>query len=249
MAAGDVALVTYADDYVGPGAVDALLADGMQVSAHALGFGDPAARDAYERAHPGVRTLAETDADACVAEVLAIAGRLDAVLSNDVPLALVDGRVVRVDRTDFAAMVDVLLLRPQRFLATVLDAMLPAGGGRIVLATSGAADKFPHRSSDGNTGYLAARAGANTLARTLAVKHAADNIQLNVVAPFYLYSDRVFPAPGGGHDPVHAPRLARDVPAGRFGHDAEVGALIAFLLSGKSPYTTGQVIAFSGAGA
>lgn len=249
MIPGEIAIVTYADNYVGPGAVDALLADGFTVLAHDLSFGNRARRAAFETAHPGCLTAASTDALDLVAEAMARFGRIDAALSNDVPLTLIDGAVCVVDRADFDAMVDVLLLRPQRFVRAVIEVMLAQGGGRILLATSGAADKFPHHSSDGHTGYLAARAGANALARTLAVKHAAAGIQVNVVAPFYLYSDRVFPALGGEGDPVHAERLARDVPARRFGQACEVGALAAFLLSGRSAFTTGQVVAFSGGGA
>ena len=146
-------------------------------------------------------------------------------------------------------MIDVLLLRPERFVSAAIAAMLRRGGGRILLVTSGAAWRFPHRSSDGNTGYLAARSGANSLARTLAVKHAADNIQINVMAPFYLYSERVFPSQVGPEDPKYQSQLKRDVPMGRFGRMDEAGALAAFLLSGSSTFTSGQVIAFSGAGA
>ena len=249
MATGDVALITYADDYVGPGAVDTLLEDGFTVLAHSLRFGDATERDMFAAAHPLCHIASSTNAVDCVAEAKQRFGRVDAALSNDIPFALVDDVVQKVDRSDFDAMVEALLLRPQRFVAAVLETMLAQKSGRLALVTSGAADKFPHRSSDGNTGYLAARAGANALARTLAVKHAADNIQINVIAPFYLYSDRVFPAPGGQNDPAHKDRLARDVPSNRFGEDSEVGALVSFLLSGRSAFTTGQVIAFSGAGA
>jgi 3-oxoacyl-[acyl-carrier protein] reductase len=40
--------------------------------------------------------------------------------------------------------------------------------------------------------------------------------------------------------------IARTVPFGRLGRPDEVGALIAFLASGKSVFTTGQVIYFTG---
>jgi 3-oxoacyl-[acyl-carrier protein] reductase len=36
------------------------------------------------------------------------------------------------------------------------------------------------------------------------------------------------------------------VPFGRLGEQGEVGALIAFLASGQSPFTTGQVVYFTG---
>jgi 3-oxoacyl-[acyl-carrier protein] reductase len=41
-------------------------------------------------------------------------------------------------------------------------------------------------------------------------------------------------------------RKPQTVPFGRLGEPEEVGALIALLASGKSPFTTGQVIYFTG---
>lgn len=249
MVGSEIALVTFAHDYAGPGTIDVLREQGFVVVAHDLRFHDPARREEFERRHPRCHAMAGIEPADAVARTLERFGRIDAYVSNDTPLELSQGEVRPVDRANFSAMTEALLLRPERALRRVIAAMLASGAGRIVMVTSGAADKFPHRSSDGNTGYLAARAAANALARTLAVQHAPDNIQINVVAPFYLYSERVFPAPGGENDPANRARLARDVPAGRFGRDDEIGALIAFLLSGKSPFTTGQTIAFSGAGA
>lgn len=249
MAEGEIAVVTFADDYVGPGSVDALRSAGFTLLCHSLGFGSATERDRFERRYPGCYAARSPEPEDAVQEALERFGRIDAALSNDVPLELHDGLPRKADRSDFAGMIDVLLLRPERFVSAAIRAMLPRGGGRILLVTSGAAWRFPHRSSDGNTGYIAARSGANALARTLAVKHAADNIQINVLAPFYLYSERVFPSEIGPEDPVYRPQLERDVPMGRFGRPEEAGALAAFLLSGRSAFTTGQVIAFSGAGA
>jgi NAD(P)-dependent dehydrogenase (short-subunit alcohol dehydrogenase family) len=48
-------------------------------------------------------------------------------------------------------------------------------------------------------------------------------------------------------DPAGRQLIANTVPAGRLGEPHEVGELIAFLASGRSAFTTGQVIGFTGA--
>jgi 3-oxoacyl-[acyl-carrier protein] reductase len=47
-------------------------------------------------------------------------------------------------------------------------------------------------------------------------------------------------------DPDGRALIAEKVPFGRLGEPDEVGALIAFFASGASPFTTGQVVYFSG---
>lgn len=204
MAQGEVALVTFVDEYVGPAAASALAADGFTVFCHSLGFTSHDARMRFEADNPACIAATSTDPVAAVAEALNRCGRLDAAFSNDVPMELVAGAIHKSDRADFAKMVEVLLVRPYRVVAAVLDYMVPAKSGRILIATSGAGYRFPHHSSDGNVGYIAARGGANSKARSLAVKHARDNIQINVIAPFYLFSHRVFPSAIGADDPALA---------------------------------------------
>jgi NAD(P)-dependent dehydrogenase (short-subunit alcohol dehydrogenase family) len=47
-------------------------------------------------------------------------------------------------------------------------------------------------------------------------------------------------------DPKYVQRLKEMVPMQRLGRPDEIGALIAFLASGKAEFVTGQVIAFTG---
>lgn len=246
MAAGEVALITSVDEYLGPATARALAADGFRVVGHSMRFGVERARAEFEAAHTNCHAAHSLDPEAAVLEALDRFGRLDAAMSNQLPMELVDGEVRRVAGGDFGKMVEILLVRPERFIAAALQHMIAAGGGRILVVTSGAATRFPHV-PPGGCGYSAARAGANALARCLAVKHARDNVQINVVAPFYLYLPWRFPAGPDGAE--YRDMLKEKVPMGRFGLPEEGAALAAFLLSGKSPFTTGQLIAFSGAGA
>jgi 3-oxoacyl-[acyl-carrier protein] reductase len=90
------------------------------------------------------------------------------------------------------------------------------------------------------------RAATTSFAKALALEAAPFGIQSNVVAPNYLYSELYYPRSHFIDDPKGRAEIARIVPFGRLGDADEVGALIAFLASGRSPFTTGQVIHFSG---
>ncbi len=90
------------------------------------------------------------------------------------------------------------------------------------------------------------RAATTAFAKALAKEAAPFGVQANVVAPNYLYSEMYYPRARFIDDPTGRDTIARAVPFGRLGQQEEVGALIAFLASGKSSFTTGQVIYFAG---
>jgi 3-oxoacyl-[acyl-carrier protein] reductase len=90
------------------------------------------------------------------------------------------------------------------------------------------------------------RAATTAFAKALAKEAAPFGIQANVVAPNYLFSEMYYPRARFVDDPVGRETIAHLVPFGRLGQPEEVGALIAFLASGKSSFTTGQVICFTG---
>lgn len=64
--------------------------------------------------------------------------------------------------------------------------------------------------------------------------------------PNYLYSEMYYPRARFIDDPAGAEVIRQTVPTGRLGTPEEFGELVAFLLSGKSTFTTGQVINFTG---
>ena len=111
MSASPVVLVTNVLHYVGPGAVVRLQQDGARVLAQDASFADPAARENFAIAHPGVAVLAEQAPQDLVAAVLAHYGRLDAVVSNDdypaVRAALEDAKL-----EEFRAGLEAMLVRP-----------------------------------------------------------------------------------------------------------------------------------------
>jgi NAD(P)-dependent dehydrogenase (short-subunit alcohol dehydrogenase family) len=246
-----VAIITNATEYAGPGSVAALLAEGFRLVCHDPKFADPAARDRFgPTADRTVSTAASPEN--LVAETVERYGRLDAVVSNDIMTALPTSPIDTSDAADYRSAFELLTVAPFRLSAAAARVMKLRGKGQIVLVTSGAALTNPVTASAERivrTSYVVAREAANALARCMALELAGFGIQVNAVAPYLLYSQTFFPSPLGPDDPKFTAYLESKVPMRRWGRDEEIGALIALLASGRAGFVSGQVIAFSGAGA
>lgn len=234
-------LLTNATQYAGPGALQAMLAAGRQVLCTDPSFAQPEARRAFEAAHPGSRCLAAHASAPVCEELLASWGLPDAVVSNDVhpitPCAIED-----IPLQELQATYEDVLVAPVRLAQGLLPSMKTRGRGAFVFVTSAR----EQRPEPGFAVPTMLRAAATAFAKALAVEAARHGIQVNVVAPNYLYSEMYYPAQRFIHDPEGRARIASLVPFGRLGTQDEVGALIDFLASGRSPFTTGQVIRFTG---
>ena len=249
-----VALVTNARGYAGPPAATALASAGWDVFLHDESFTSAEVRAGYERNNPGQYAAVEQDAAAFVGAGLDRFGRIDTIISNDMPSGMksVVGHLstksfaeVSDLLADFEVYLDSLVAEPVRLLRAALPAMKAARSGSVVLITSGA----PLRLGIGGPhGYAAARSAVNTFAKSLAIELAPYAIQVNAVAPFFLYSSTSFPSDIGAEDPQYGHLVKQLVPMGRFGTPEEIGALIVHLTSGEMSFVSGQVIAFSGAG-
>jgi NAD(P)-dependent dehydrogenase (short-subunit alcohol dehydrogenase family) len=118
--------------------------------------------------------------------------------------------------------------------------MRPQGRGRIIVTTSLAATKTE---AVIGAAYMAAKAGAAHLMRSVALELAAYNITVNAIAPGFFITNI-----GGGH--AHNPDLqaaiAKDIPMHRVGQPADIKGLALFLSSPHSDYITGQEIIIDG---
>jgi citronellol/citronellal dehydrogenase len=113
-------------------------------------------------------------------------------------------------------------------------------GGAIVNIV---ADMWGSMPGMGHSG--AARAGMVSFTETAAVEWAARGVRVNAVAPGYIASS------GMDNYPVEAGPMVREmaktVPAGRFGTEAEAAAGIVFLLSPAASFISGTTLRIDGA--
>lgn len=238
---GRIVLLTNARAYTGPGVMAALVADGCRVACHDPAFSHVGVRVAFQAEWPTATLLTAREPEAVVAEAVERLGPLDAVVSNDVH-PLTPRPVEEVDIADLRSMFEAVTVFPFRLAQAVIPAMKHRRGGALVFVTS-ARERRPE---PGYSVPTAMRAATTAFAKALAQEVAPFQVQVNVVAPNYLASELYYPRARFVDDPEGRARIAALVPFGRLGQPEEVGALIAFLVSGRSPFTTGQMIDFTG---
>lgn len=234
-------LVTHANQYTGPGAVAALTREGMRVVCHDLAFVDAAARGEFSARHPGTQCLTSGEPRTIVDELSSHGIELDAVVSNDA-YPITRALVGDIALDDLRKTFDSVLVFPVDLAQRLLPMMKQRKAGSFVFVTSAR----PLRPEAGFAVPTAIRAGATAFALALAREVASCGIQVNVVAPNYLYSEMYYPRARFMDDAAGRDQIASLVPMGRLGTPEEVGELIAFLASGRCGFLTGQTIYFTG---
>jgi 3-oxoacyl-[acyl-carrier protein] reductase len=94
------------------------------------------------------------------------------------------------------------------------------------------------RGNRGQVNYAAAKAGLIGATKALALELASRNITVNAVAPGLIDTEMIASAP--------IDEIVKQIPMKRVGTAQEVADAVAFLVSDKSAYMTGQVLVLSG---
>jgi len=190
----------------------------------------------------GLDVRDEQSVAACVTTLMSTFGRIDALVNS---AALTDSAhhaqdldpaamQLSVWRATFATDLEGVML----MCRAVIPVMAEAGGGAIVNISSNAgAGGDLVRSA-----YAAAKAGVNSLTRSVAVAHGRAGVRCNAVSP------------GGILGPSFERNLSADTkrimadqrPLPYPGYPNDVADLVAFLVSDRARYITGQVISIDG---
>ncbi|MGB3553726.1 MAG: SDR family oxidoreductase, partial [Jannaschia sp.] len=116
-------------------------------------------------------------------------------------------------------------------------------GGAIVMVGS----QLAFAGGRGNAAYLTSKGAVTSLARTMAVDHAAEGIRVNLLVPGAIDTPLLRRAFDRAPDPKAA--KARSVarhPLGRLGKAEEMARAVAFLLSDAASFTTGSSLVADG---
>jgi 3-oxoacyl-[acyl-carrier protein] reductase len=246
---GKQALVCGASKGLGRGCAEALAAEGVHLTLVAR------TADILDAAAADIRRQSGVTVNAVACDITTAEGRARALAACPHPDILVNnaggpppGDFRDWSRDDWIAALDANMLTPIELIKATVDGMIARRFGRIINITSSSV-KAPIDILGLSNG---ARSGLTGFVAGLARKTVSHNVTINNLLPGQFDTDRLKKtmaasagAAGKNADDVFEARR-RQIPAQRFGHPAEFGAVCAFLCSVHAGYMTGQNVLLDG---
>ena len=246
---GKRALVCAGSKGLGRGCAMALAEAGVDLILNARGDAALQATAAQIRTSFAVQmttVAADITTDAGRAQVLAVAGAVDILITN--AAGPPPGLWTDWSRDDFLRAIDGNMLTPIALMQALLPGMIAMGWGRVVNITSQSVKSPIAQLGLSNT----ARAGLTGFVAGTARQVAPMGVTINNLLPGIHDTDRAIALDGGvmaargiTMDAARAERFAT-IPARRYGTATEFGAMAAFLCSQHAGFIVGQNILLDG---
>ncbi len=149
------------------------------------------------------------------------------------------GPVLTADESHWDKILDVNVKGYFRMIKACVDRMRARGGGKVINIAS-----INGLQAQAGLGiYSVSKAAVIMLTQVLALELAADNIQVNAIAPGLIqtrFSQVLWDTPA-----IHDIVLPR-IPAGRIGQPQDIVGIALYLASAASDFTTGAVFVVDG---
>lgn len=235
---GKTCLVTAAGQGIGRASALAMAREGARVIATDINAGALA-----ELAREGIETriLDVLDPQA-IAQAAAEIGAPD-VLFNCAGF-VASGTILDCDEDQWAFSFSLNVTAMYRMIRAFLPAMIGVGGASIINMSSVASSVIaaPNRFVYGTT-----KAAVIGMTKSIAADYVTQGIRCNAICPGTVESPSLEQrlSAGGDYDAARAAFVARQ-PIGRIGKPEEIAALVVYLASDESAYTTGGVHVIDG---
>jgi NAD(P)-dependent dehydrogenase (short-subunit alcohol dehydrogenase family) len=240
------AIVTGASSGIGRAVAKRLAADGFHVLA--VGRDERALDDVCREIAADAGRAARLTADvtspeapaAIVNHALAALGGIDAVVNAAGVIA--SGGVTETTDDGWDQMMDVNVRAPFRLIRQAAAALAERRGAVVNVSSVAGPRAFP-----GLTSYCVSKAAVDQLTRCAALDLAPKGVRVNAVNPGVVVTN--LHRRGGMDDTKYAAFLERAQsthPLGRPGTPEEIADLIAFLVSPKAGWITGDTVAVDG---
>ena len=183
-----------------------------------------------------------------VLDPISIAEAVDQVGAPDVLFNcagfVANGTILDCDEDQWNFSMNLNMTAMYRMCRAFLPSMIAAGGGSIINMSSVASSEI---AALNRFVYGATKAGAIGITKSIAADFVTQGIRCNAICPGTVESpsleDRL--ATTGDYDAARAAFVARQ-PIGRIGKAEEVAALVVYLASDESGYTTGTTHVIDG---
>lgn len=229
--AGKTALITAAGQGIGRATALAMAKEGAQVLATDVNEATLA-----ELGDQGIETM-HLDVRDPAAIARAVARLPDPDILFNCAGFVATGTILDCDEDQWAFSVDLNLTAMFRMCRAFLPGMLAGGGGSIVNMASVASSVIaaPNRFA-----YAATKAGVIGLTKSIAADFIGQGIRANAICPATVESPSLEARlhAMGDYAAARAAFVARQ-PIGRIGRPEEIAALVVYLGSDESSYTTG----------
>lgn len=235
---GKRALVTAAGQGIGRASVLAMAREGAHVIATDV---NPEALASLSGAGIETRVLNVRD-PASIAAAVAAAGRVDALFNCAGFVAA--GSILDCDEDQWAFSLDLNMTAMYRMCSAFLPGMLAQGGGSIINMASAVG---PMIAAPNRFAYAASKAGVVGITKAIAADFITRGIRCNAICPGTVESPSLEQRlrDTGDYEAARKAFIARQ-PIGRIGKAEEIAALVLYLASDESSYTTGVAHAIDG---
>ena len=194
------------------------------------------ADDLGERAHVLPCNLSDAEAVTALPKQAADAmGSVD-ILVNNAGITR-DTLFMRMSEEEWLSVLDVNLTSTMRLCKGAIRGMMKARWGRIINISS----VVGSTGNPGQANYAASKAGMVGMSKSLAYEVASRGITVNCVAPGFIttaMTDKL--------TDDQKSSILTNVPAGRMGEAAEIGAAVLYLASAEAGYMTGATLHVNG---